>query len=309
MKNKITTRHTKGGFWYNRATANTMSAFFSIIIPTLNEEQYLPKLLSDLAKQQKKNFEVIIVDGKSNDTTAEKVKNFSEKLPLSFFQVDKRNVSYQRNFGAKKGSGQYFVFLDADTRVPQDFTFALQHACASRGFKLILPSIQWDDTSQKAKIMISIVKSIIRASQYYGRPLATGGNFAIEREVFETLKGFNEDVFISEDHDLMRRAYDAGVKAKIAKNVKVTISMRRGKMEGDMSLSYKYVIAFLMYTMTPTDKALKAKLFEYEMGGHHYDEDTIALLKKAKSKKRLQQLKHLLQLSSVMIALRYFSRM
>lgn len=285
-----------------------MSAFFSIIIPTLNEEQYLPKLLSDLVEQQKKNFDVIVVDGKSNDKTTDIVKDFGEKLSISFFQVDKRNVSYQRNFGAKKGKGKFLIFLDADTRIPNDFTFALQHACSTRKTQLVLPSIQWDDNSQKAKIMISIVKSVIRASQYYGRPLATGGNFAIEKELFHTLKGFNEDVFISEDHDLVRRAYDCGVKAKIAKHVKITISMRRGKLEGDMSLSYKYVVAFLMYTMIPSDKALKAKIFDYEMGGHHYEEDAIQLFKKAKSKKRMEQIRHLLQLSSVMVALRYFSR-
>src|SRR5260221_10710662 len=187
-----------------------MSAFFSIIIPTLNEEQYLPKLLSDLDLQQKKNFEVIIVDGISEDKTADVASHFASKMPLQFFQVEKRNVSFQRNFGAKKASGKYLVFLDPDTRIPKDFTFALTHACINRKLMLILPSIQWDDKSRKGKILMSIVKSFIRASQVYGRPLATGGNFAIEQELFNSLGGFNEKIFISEDHDIIRRAYEKG---------------------------------------------------------------------------------------------------
>ena len=46
--------------------------FFSIIIPTLNEEKYLPLLLSDLEHQLFTDFEVIVVDGKSADKTVTK---------------------------------------------------------------------------------------------------------------------------------------------------------------------------------------------------------------------------------------------
>ena len=41
----------------------------SIIIPAFNEEKYLPKLLITLSKQTFTNFEVIVVDGNSEDKT------------------------------------------------------------------------------------------------------------------------------------------------------------------------------------------------------------------------------------------------
>ncbi len=53
-----------------------MKLFYSIIIPTLNEEKYLPLLLSDLNKQKEKNFEVIIVDGSSIDNTKKEAEKF-----------------------------------------------------------------------------------------------------------------------------------------------------------------------------------------------------------------------------------------
>lgn len=283
----------------------SMNILFSIIIPTLNEEKYLPLILSDLAQQQKKNFEIIVVDGKSTDKTKQIANSFVDSMPLTFFEVDKRNVSYQRNFGAKKGKGQYFVFLDADTRIPKDFTYQLQHACFQRKFQLVLPTIAWDDKSRKGKILMSIVKSFIRASQVYGRPLATGGNFAIERHLFEKIGGFNEKVFISEDHDIIRRAYEAGVKAKIVKNVKAMLSLRRSEVEGDMMLIYKHVVGFLAYTVAPNEKALQKKLFEYEMGGQRYLEKGS---RKSGSKKNIEYLRQLLQLSSVLVILRYFQR-
>ena len=46
----------------------------SIIIPTLNEEKFLPKLLESLAKLKEKTFEVIVVDGTSSDKTVKKAK-------------------------------------------------------------------------------------------------------------------------------------------------------------------------------------------------------------------------------------------
>ena len=56
-----------------------MSVLFSIIIPTLNEEKYLPHLLSDIDHQITKEYEVLVVDAASTDKTKEKA---LEKLAL-----------------------------------------------------------------------------------------------------------------------------------------------------------------------------------------------------------------------------------
>lgn len=282
-----------------------MSTNFSVIIPTLNEEHYLPLLLSDLASQTLKGFEVIVVDGKSEDKTKELALKFQEKFPLSFLEVDKRNVSYQRNTGGKAAKGVTLVFLDADTRIPKDFIKHAADLVKKKNHQLVLPSIQWDDKSRKGKILLSFVKSLIRASQVYGRPLATGGNFIIDKKLFETLKGFNENVVLSEDHDLVRRAYEKGVKARIAKNVKITLSMRRGELEGDASFIYKNVVAFLAYTVVPSEKALKTKLFDYEMGGHRYESGPKSQKSKLKRKIDVEKLKQFLQLGVFLTILRH----
>lgn len=292
-----------------------MSPYFSIIIPTLNEEKYLPLLLSDLTNQKDlpagrhgKNFEVIVVDGNSTDNTQKAAQKFSSKLSLQFFSVEKRNVSYQRNFGAQKAKAAYLVFIDADTRVPSNFIKELKNLCYKKKFQLVMPSILWDDNSQKAKILHSIVKSFIRASQYYGRPLSTGGNVAIQSQLFSRLLGFNEDLFMSEDHDLVRRAYELGIKAKISKNLKVTLSLRRGKVEGDGMLVYKHIVGFLLYTMFPSPQVLKRKIFDYEMGGHRYEIKAKSKELRAKKTRKMidmEKLRQLLQLSAFIAMLRY----
>lgn len=96
--------------------------FFTIIIPALNEEVALPNLLGDLAKQTFTDFEVIVVDGHSDDKTVEKTKAFEKKFnKLQVVTSNKRNVSYQRNMGAKNANTDWVVFLDADNRIPEYF--------------------------------------------------------------------------------------------------------------------------------------------------------------------------------------------
>src|SRR5689334_11198275 len=95
-----------------------MKPFFSIIVPTLNEEQYLPRLLTSIRRQRYKQYEVILVDGKSTDKTIAIAQSFRTLLPkLTIVRSEKQQVGYQRNLGAKRAAGAYFVFLDADVSI------------------------------------------------------------------------------------------------------------------------------------------------------------------------------------------------
>jgi len=89
------------------------SVQFSIVIPTLNEEHSLPLCLESLRKQQRNDFEVLIIDGGSIDATTEVANRFGLKTIL----VKKRrphDVSSARNEGIRRSRGSYIFFLDAD---------------------------------------------------------------------------------------------------------------------------------------------------------------------------------------------------
>ena len=99
-----------------------MKPFFSIIIPTLNEEKFVGKLLLDLTKQKYKNFEVIVVDAYSEDKTLAEVQRFDSALTISkIIKIAGRNVSKQRNKGAQSAKAPYLVFIDADARIRSSF--------------------------------------------------------------------------------------------------------------------------------------------------------------------------------------------
>lgn len=241
--------------------------FFSVIIPTLNEENYLPKILSDFAKQRRKNFEVIIVDAASNDQTKFKALKFSKYFPLEFIDGKKQNVSFQRNLGVQKANGEFLLFLDADARVNTMFTGSLYIDIFRKKGSLFLPTLITEERSRKNRVLFKLINSVIELSQSLTKPLSPGGSIFIAKKLFLELDGFKENLYISEDHNLVQRARKLGVKAKILKDIKVVFSLRRVKKEGQVMVLYKYLLA-LVYMLVNGE--ITSRIFMYEMGGGRY---------------------------------------
>lgn len=86
--------------------------FFSIVVPTKNSAQDLPRLLTSLHRQTWTDFEVIVVDGGSTDGTRELALSYSCRVLHGGKAADSRNI------GAKAGSGPVLLFLDSDMEVP-----------------------------------------------------------------------------------------------------------------------------------------------------------------------------------------------
>ena len=88
----------------------------SIIIPTYNESNKLPLLLSDLSIS-KEEAEIIIVDCNSEDKTKDIGNFYGSKV----YKSKKKNRGLQLNIGAKKATGNWFVFIHADSRLRKDW--------------------------------------------------------------------------------------------------------------------------------------------------------------------------------------------
>ncbi|MCX7881191.1 MAG: glycosyltransferase [Patescibacteria group bacterium] len=243
--------------------------FFSIIIPTLNEEKYLPKLIKSLKNQKEKSFEVIVVDGGSIDKTEKIVYQFKKSLKISFFKKKKKNVSYQRNFGAKKAKGKYLIFLDADSEVSLSFCKNLKRNIERKKGLFFIPYLLPDFQHREYKVFFRFINLLIEFSQNFKKPFSAGGAMIIEKNFFHILGGFNENLFISEDHNLVWKAYQWGVRAKFLKDVKVKFSLRRLRKEGSLKLFYKYLLAAGHYIFKGD---VKDKIFDYQMGGQFFEE-------------------------------------
>lgn len=265
-----------------------MEPFFSVVIPTLNEEKFLPKLLKDLAKQKEKDFEVVIVDGKSTDKTKEVAQRFSKIFSLKFLDSKKRNVAFQRNLGADSSQGRYLVFLDADTRISSSFLKKIKQKIIKDKGLVFIPYFSPEKKFEEYRILFDLSNIMVEFSQNINRRFSLGGSMIFEKNFFLLIKGFNEKLFVSEDHELIQRVSRWGVKPKFLRNPKIIICLRRTEREGWLRLFYKY---FLSTAHRLFKGEIKEKIYNYEMGGQLYNNKS--LKKSIKPMINLKQVKKL----------------
>ena len=88
--------------------------FLSIIIPTLDEEKYLPMLLHSIEEQSFRDYEIIVADAGSCDKTLDIAKEHHCRVVAGGLPA------YGRNKGADIARGNLLLFLDADVVLPKD---------------------------------------------------------------------------------------------------------------------------------------------------------------------------------------------
>lgn len=273
--------------------------FFSIVIPTLNEERSLPLLLQDLSEQSYTDFEVIHVDGNSKDKTVAVAETYKQKLSLKTLEVQKRNVSFQRNTGGKQASGTWILFMDADNRLPHYFLDGLRYQIAkNRSCDLFTT---WITTSEKKQMYKVIVKGINAAFELLnnaGRPVSFGAFIGVKNSVFAKVQ-FSEKQKVVEDCLFVQDANKLGYTFSSFKEPQYIYSLRRLKKEGNLKMAYTTATVQMRFLLGDDfDK----NNYGYEMkGGDYYKKKNSSVMRSVHeyitkaSKKQLKQTRKVLK--------------
>ena len=88
--------------------------FFSIIIPTYNNANYLKIALDSVINQTFQNFEVLVIDNNSIDNTSEIISSFNDSRISEYKINNKGIIAASRNFGIRYSRGTWICFLDSD---------------------------------------------------------------------------------------------------------------------------------------------------------------------------------------------------
>lgn len=238
--------------------------YFSIIIPCLNEEKYLPNLLKNLSHQTFKKFEVFVVDGNSDDTTPTIVANYHPKYPLTLVSTSTRNVSYQRNLGAKQANGQVLIFFDADTQIPKHYLEKIHAAFQTKKPHLLTTWMQPDSNVPSEKFLTSAINLFLEAGRIIGSPGSFGAMTAFRKGVFFDIGGYDEKTKWGEDKQIVETAVDQHYVFIILKKPAYTFSMRRFRTEGTL----KSLINNLNLGIATLTSGYHLKKVNYPMGGH-----------------------------------------
>lgn len=93
----------------------------SFVIPTRNEEGYLPRALSSIDAQEGDfEKEIIVVDGGSSDGTLKIAGGLADKILTGV-----KGRGNARDAGARQSNGDFIVFLDADTFLAENFLYSM----------------------------------------------------------------------------------------------------------------------------------------------------------------------------------------
>jgi len=230
---------------------------FTVIVAVRNEHQHIKQCVESIFNQDYKgSYELIVVDGMSDDGTAEELKKLQKKYDFAVFQNPVLNAAAGRNTGIKNAKGKFTAFLDADAIAYPDWLSQIyktfeKHDVAGVGGPDLLPK----DTTYRSKMIGQVMSS----------PVARGGklnpstqhslmeeekfvdhiptcNLCLKKEVFEKAGLFDEKFVKGQDLELNYRIRKKGFKLLYSPNIKV-IHHRKHHMKDFTRQIYKWAKA------------------------------------------------------------------
>lgn len=132
----------------------------SIIVPIYNAEKYLNKCIKSLINQTKENLEFILINDGSTDTSEEIIKNYQDTR-IKYFKNKNQGIGKTRNFGIKKSTGKYIMFLDSDDFLATNACEELFKKAEQDKLDLVINNFYRveEETSKQEEVIISKFKN------------------------------------------------------------------------------------------------------------------------------------------------------
>lgn len=195
----------------------------SIVIPTLNEEKNIKICIDSLLNQTYKASEIIIVDS-GNDATY----NFCKELGLNVIKTEKGNIAKARHEGFMAAKSQVIVSTDADTVFDKNWLYTIAKEFELNNIDCIYGPVTFKDGNViLRKLSGPLFKAFVYFSKiFFRKNYITGMNFAIKKDFYTKIGGFDSSRITAEDVDLGFRMSGKG-KIVYKHSLKVYTSSRR----------------------------------------------------------------------------------
>ena len=216
-----------------------MRPFFSIIIPTFNRACVIKRAIDSIVQQDFQNFDLWVIDDGPCDDTEKTVANFQLQYPqkIHYRKTSSQGVSAARNFGVEQCRGPWIAFLDSDDEWKKN-KLSLQASFIADNPHIQL--VHGEEIWMKNHKRINPHK---KHQKHGGRiflkclPLCliSPSTVVVKRELFEEMKGFDQDFPVCEDYDLWLRItslYEVGF-------VEEPIVIKHGGHPDQLSQKYK----------------------------------------------------------------------
>ncbi len=205
----------------------------SIIIPTYNEEEYLPKLLESIKSQDFTDYEIIVADAQSDDNTREIA------LKYGCVVVEGGLPGPGRNRGAEVAQGEILLFLDSDLELTENYLSNVIEEFESEDLGIAITQMTPLSEKKRDKYLHDLANWFMIAVENI-KPHGAGCYGIIsKKELHDEVNGFDENLSFGEDTDYIERVAEIS-EFKVLRNARIGVSTRRLEEEGLYTLLKQY---------------------------------------------------------------------
>lgn len=171
---------------------------YSIVTPVYNRPDELAELLASLASQTILPHEVLIVEDGSSISSESVCQEFSQKLPIRYFNKPNSGQGFSRNYAFERATGDYFIQLDSDAVLPPTYLEKVEEGLnANRWDAFGGPDAADASFTPIQKAINYAMTSVFTTGGIRGKKQNLGGqfhprsfNFGLSRQVYETVGGY-----------------------------------------------------------------------------------------------------------------------
>lgn len=202
--------------------------YFSFIIPVYNRPDEIDELLQSLVHQTYTNdFEIVVVEDGSSVSCKDVVNKYLNKLNVSYYFKKNSGPGDSRNYGMKVAKGNYFIILDSDCIIPENYLVEVDAFLTNNYVDCFGgPDAAHDSFSDVQKAINQTMTSVLTtggirgASEKLGKFQPRSFNMGISKEAFEASGGFGK-IHPGEDPDLSIRLWKMNFKTALIPNAHV----------------------------------------------------------------------------------------
>ncbi|KAA5824730.1 glycosyltransferase [Algibacter amylolyticus] len=199
-----------------------MQLQYSFIIPVYNRPDEIQELLQSFeALKGAIDFEIVIVEDGSTQTSKAVVDTFKGKLNISYYFKANSGPGDSRNFGMQQAKGNYFIILDSDCILPENYLVEADKSLKANYVDCFGgPDAAHESFSNLQKAINFSMTSFITTGGIRGNKNSVDTfqprsfNMGLSKKAFQDSKGFGR-IHPGEDPDLSIRLWNLGYKTKL----------------------------------------------------------------------------------------------
>ena len=257
----------------------------SVVIPTYNHARYLRRALQSVIDQTYTNWEAIVIDNHSKDSTDEIMASFADPR-ITYLKIHNNGViAASRNAGIREAKGEWIAFLDSDDWWTAD---KLKACCESINDKVDLIYHDLKIISDQPRFLRpKIIKSwqvkplVLIDLMARGNAIATS-SAVVRKKLLQQLNGMSEnaDIVAAEDYNTWLRIAQLTNKFKyVSKKLGFYQLHNQGISQKDMSIPVQHAVADFIDFLNPAQKNKFLANLKYTKGRFEYLAGNTAIAK------------------------------